>query len=184
MLAMRYAVRLAPGRDANWIESRVATRKPSFDTLPGLHHRACLYDPSDNIYAAFFIWADLRAMRQYLATDLFQEVVATFGRPRVRCWSLLHFSHGAKDCKPTVAMWEQDKVESAEPLSAILEREAAAHNLLIERQNLFARAVILDPDRWEISRVSLWEGACPERASKADCTQDFKVLAVTEPTRL
>jgi hypothetical protein len=181
MLAMRYTVRLTAERDASWIKSRVATRKPSFDGLLGLYHRSCLYDPADRIYAAFFIWTDVQAMRRYLAADLFQEVVTTFGRPRVRCWSLLHFGHGADCRKPTFALWEQDKVETSESLPSLLDREATAHRQLIRRQSLFAHAVILDPDRWEISRVSLWEGAGRAPPSQADCIQDFKVLAVTEP---
>ncbi|HYM30202.1 MAG TPA: DUF4865 family protein [Candidatus Cybelea sp.] len=181
MMAMQYSIRLPDDYDAAKIKVRVAERSALFDDLGGLEHKAFLYNPAERVYAPFYVWRDAAAARRFFLEGLFDSVISTFGRPRVRRWIVLNFDHGEFKSKPKLARCEFDKVNSAEGLRDVVSREAGTHRTMLGRPGLFAHAIAIDTDRWELARYSVWrdEGAMPP--STSDCVLRYQVLHISEP---
>jgi hypothetical protein len=183
MMAMQYSVRLPDGFDATKVRERVAERSALFDGLVGLEHKSFLFDSRDRVYAPLYVWRDSdAALRFMLDEKMFESVVATFGRPRVRRWMVLDFGHGDRAALPRFARIETDKVNSGSSLRSLAEREGEGHRSMLSRKGLFAHMVALDADRWELTRFGLWRDQASAGKSDADCVQEFQVLHVSEPT--
>jgi hypothetical protein len=182
MMAMQYSVRLPDAFDLAKMQARVAERCGLFDNLAGLEHKSFLLDARERIYAPLYIWRDTDAARRYfLEEKMFESVVETFGRPRVRRWMVLDFAHGDTGAIPRFARCEIDKVESGASLRTLIDREGAQHRSVLTTPGLFSHMVALDADRWEIVRYSLWDAATSTTPSDADCIQEYQVLHVSEP---
>ena len=182
MMAMQYSVRLPDAFDLAKMQARVAERSGLFDNLAGLEHKSFLFDARERIYAPLYIWRDHEAAQRYfLEEKMFESVVETFGRPRVRRWMVLDFAHADAKMTPRFARCEIDKVESSVSLRSLIDREGALHRSLMTTPGLFAHMVGLDADRWEIVRYSLWDAAASATPSDADCIQEYQVLHVSEP---
>jgi hypothetical protein len=173
MIAMQYAMRFPAGLEA--AKARVRSRKPLFAGRSGLDHKFYLYDPQENIYAPIYLWSDHVAAQKFLLDPLFGEVIGSLGRPRVRSWMVLSFVRGSTDVEPVWACVETDKVAPNEDLAKLAEKEEGLSQAKAQNPDLFARLVGLDPDRWEITRLSFWSrrGAVD---SEADCTLSFDVI--------
>jgi len=176
MLAMQYSVRLPREYDADKVTERVSQRGPMFDGYPGLAHKLYLYDDEEHIYAPFYIWENSQAAQSFLMHSLFGDVVQDFGRPRVRSWQILDFGYGSSTAMPVSMVTETDKVCEKHALKDIKAREEKGHQDALKAEGLFSHMVLLDPDRWEITRVSLWESKEKEVATRADCVHHYDVL--------
>jgi len=181
MIAMQYTVRLPNEYPVERLRQRVAERAPLFDSLAGLAHKSFLLDAEQRTYAPFYVWRSHDAMREFLFSDLFGSVIAAFGRPRIRHWSVLAYDHGGAAVRPTFACYEIDRVEQDENVVEVRRRERASHEARLATQGLFSHIVALDPDRWEICRFSLWADRSARGRIEADCTLGFEVLHVSEP---
>jgi hypothetical protein len=180
MIAMQYSVRLPAGCDVNEALSRVEKRRKLFPGLEGLIHKTYLYDEEERLYAPIYLWNDQEAARDFLIGGLFANVIATFGRPRVRTWHVLDFDFGPASGAPAAACFESDRVDAEQSLPDLLDIERREHQRSLENPSLYARVIALDADRWEIARMSFWakEDALPE--GKADCVQTYRVLEVCD----
>ena len=176
MLAMQYSVRLPVEFDAEQVQQRVARRQPLFDQLPGLARKFYLYSEPERVYAPLYIWNDHEAAERFVLEDLFQDVVTTFGRPRVRRWTVLNYGFGDQTVEPTVASVETDKIERSLPLPELQQRKTVAHQAALARSGLYVHMVGLDSDRWEICHFALWRDAAAMPKSTADCRQIFGVI--------
>jgi hypothetical protein len=182
MLAMQYAVRLPDGFDAAKVRARVTERSALFDKLDGLEHKSFLFDSCDRVYAPLYIWRNSEAALRFMLEDrMFESVVETFGRPRVRRWMVVEFAHGTHKTLPRFARCEMDKVTSGSSLRSLVEREGEGHREALAKTGLFAHMVALDADRWELVRFSLWRDQATACKSDADCVQEYQVLHVSEP---
>lgn len=180
MLAMQYALRRPRRFDLSAAADRMTHRGPLFRDLEGLIHKAYCYDEGERVYAPFYVWRGHEAVRHFLVDGLFDGVTNEFGRPRVRMWQVLRFAHGDRARSPSYACCEIDQVDKDEPLSSLAAREAEIHHRAIDRPGLYAHAVALDPDRWEITRFSLWDDKDSVAACSADCVRTYRVLGVYE----
>lgn len=176
MLAMQYSVRLPKEFDADKVSERVSLRGPMFEGYPGLSHKFYLYDREEHVYAPFYIWENGQAAQNFLMNNLFGDVVQDFGRPRVRSWQILEFGYGPSQDDPEYMVSAVDKVCEKRALKALQAREAEVHQVALETPGLFAHIVLLDPDRWEISRVSLWSKKQDAVMTAADCVYEYDVL--------
>ncbi len=181
MFAMQYAVRLPDDYDVERLNARIAERRLYFDNLDGLTHKSFLYNRLQRLYAPFYLWHDSVAARRFLFGDLFAGVVRTFGRPRVRRWTILNSGRGDRSHPPAFAAYEIDKAGSALSLADLGRRESEGHREMMGKPGLYAHVVGLDPDRWEIARFSLWHERAQMPLSHADCVQGYRVLHVSEP---
>ncbi|WP_169544872.1 DUF4865 family protein [Sneathiella aquimaris] len=176
MLAMQYTVRLPSEYDAQMVNDRVSMRGPMFDGCPGLAHKFYLYDREEHVYAPFYIWENSQAAQNFLMNTLFEDVVEDFGRPRVRSWQILNFGYGRSTIAPKKMLSEVDKVCEKQNLTTLKTHEQANHLKMLKNDDLFAHMVLLDPDRWEISRVSLWSRKDEAYKTRADCVSEYEVL--------
>lgn len=181
MFAMQYAVRLPEGYEVEQLSARIAERHQYFDNLEGLTHKSFLYNRLQRLYAPFYVWHDSAAARKFIFGDLFAGVIQSFGRPRVRRWTIMCSGRGDRSRPPAFAAYEIDKAASSVSLPDLGRREAAAHQAMMDSPGLYAHVVGLDPDRWEIARFSLWHSREQMPASHADCVQGYRVLHVSEP---
>jgi hypothetical protein len=161
MIAMQYAFPLAETYDMGAIRARIAEKGPQFDQLPGLVNKAFLVNDRGtgspfNEYATFYVWKDEAAMRDFLLSERFQAVVDTFGRPRVRHWTLLE-QRGASDLR-RAGFAQREFVPLADPLSVtdLLAQEREATKRLTGSPGFIARVTALDAELWEAVRFTLW----------------------------
>ena len=176
MLAMQYSVRLPQKYNLEKIYERVANRGPKFKGHPGLKHKFYLYDNEEHIYAPMYIWEDSGAAREFLMNELFSDVVQDFGRPRVRSWQILDFDYGPSHADSVSMVAEVDKVCDTKKLGEMRGREHEQHINMLKQDDLFANMVLLDPDRWELARCSLWSRKEHGYTPKADCVFDYEVV--------
>ena len=181
MIAMQYTIRLAGDYDYARVRERVERRRPLFDGLDGLVHKSYLFSESDRIYAPFYVWKCEDAAREFLTGDLFQDLVETFGRPRVRCWGVLAFGGSARGGHPTVAVKELDSVAAEENLSRLVGRERERHDAAMETPGLCFHLAGLDPDRWQLMRYSAWRDPGAVRKCDTDAVECYQILQLCRP---
>jgi len=176
MLAMQYSVRLPQEYDLDKVYDRVAARGPKFKGHPGLKHKFYLYDHEEHIYAPMYIWENSASAREFLMNQLFTDVVQDFGRPRVRSWQILEFDYGPSSLEGSSMVAEMDKVCDKDNLIEVRNREKNLHKNMLNKEGLFANMVLLDPDRWEIARCSLWSRREHGYTAQADCVFDYEIV--------
>jgi hypothetical protein len=181
MIAMQYTIRLARDFSVQRIRERVEARHCLFDDLPGLIHKTFLFNEREGLYAPFYVWECNTPARDFLTGPLFQGLVANFGRPRVRCWSILEF----KDMSPSAcvekALKEVDSIAAEEDLGALKSREREIHRTMLEKPGLGCHLVGLDPDRWELMRYSTWTAGAMPAESDVDLREVYDVLHLSRP---
>ena len=182
MLAMQYSVRLPQDFDTAQIHKHVAARSSLFDGCPGLRHKFYLYDPEEHVYAPFYIWENAQFAQEFLLDKLFNGVIETFGRPRVRSWQIISFDYGPAHGKtPTFLSSAVDKVPAGRPVGEFMRKEKEHHQEMLETPGLYAHMVLLDPDRWEKGLFSLWHRQQDAVPVKADCVYSYDILKSYEP---
>lgn len=182
MIAMQYSIRLSDDFGTQKIRARVQARYNLFDKMPGLAHKSYLFNATDRLYAPFYIWRSHEAAREFLLSDIFQDVSDTFRRPRVRMWNVFCYDVFDSAITPTFAVREVDPVSAEQRLAAMAAAERQAHGLLHGKAGLHSHAVALDADRWELVRFSLWrdEAAVRDKVT-ADTVQTYDVLHLSTP---
>lgn len=175
MLAMQLNLPFTLGRGDASASATVLDCTRRVSPRRDLVHAYCLIDEPERCCAPLYIWRSARAVCNFLTGDPFGEIVNVYGRPRVRTWNVLEFDEGDSAVTPGFAVRELDSVDGEDSLWAVARREAERHREILERPGLVAHAAMLDPDRWEIARFSLWRDAeCAEEAN-ADCVQTYRV---------
>jgi hypothetical protein len=182
MLAMQYSIPLPHTMDAAKIRERVERRKPLFDNHKGLLHKSFVYSAEDHVYAPFYVWKDVSEAQHFLLDELYQGVIESFGRHRVRQWLVIGYAVGNKKAQATHALREIDPV-APERLSLFSEREKQHQaEMIAKHKELCLHVTALDADRWEVMRFSLWN--CPIKEAKfkakSDCLQHYEVLHVSK----
>lgn len=183
MLAMQYSIQLPHSYDDALIEERVVERSQLFDNLDGMMHKAFLYNSQDKLYAPFYVWANIEEAQNFLMHELFQGVIDSFNRPRVRDWFVLEQSEAKHSITPTFAVQEIDLIAAEESLEKRIAYETSMLRELEANEDLYYALVALDPNRWEVIRYHLWKDAKTASRPTADCVQTFKVMHVSEPKK-
>lgn len=184
MIAMQYTIRLAGDYDLQLLRDRVAQRKKLFDGLKGLLHKTYMFNPEQAVYAPFYVWENDDAARAFLTSDLFRNVIKTFGRPRVRLWSVLEFGGHVDENTPKLAVRELDIIPAEDDLGTLATSERERHEAALGQDGLCFHLSAMDPDRWEIMRYSVW--CDPDKIEKcdADAVESFDILELCEPERV
>jgi hypothetical protein len=173
---MQYTIQLPKDYNPELIRNRAHDRKRLFEGLPGLVHKSYLFSEADKIYAPFYIWSDVREARSFLLNDLFEGVIQSFRRPRVRTWMVLDSVYGNTSLSPTFAVREADAIPAEENLERLFAREKEKQQELAANTHLHFHAVALDADRWELVRYSLWRDETSAEKPASDCAQTYEVL--------
>jgi len=182
MLAMQYSIRLASDFDETRIRQRVAQRGHLFDNMPGLAHKAYLFNQEQHVYAPFYVWEDHFKAREFMLGEIFADVIRAFGRPRVRMWGVLDFDIvGDRTVMPKVAVRCVEALPPDANLRNLERAELSLHGEMLDKPGIWAHTTALDCDRWELVRYSLWRDAESAGQVQGDCINTYEVLRVSGP---
>lgn len=113
--------------------------------------------------------------------DLYQGVIESFGRHRVRSWLVVGTVFGDKSTNPTFARREIDAVSPDASLKKLAAEEREhQQQLLASHASLYMQVTAIDADRWEVMRFSLWRNRSDAPQTESDCVQTYDVLHVSE----
>jgi hypothetical protein len=181
MIAMQYTIRLARDFNAERIHDRVNSRSCLFDDLPGLVHKSFLFNEEEGLYAPFYVWEGNGPARDFLTGPLFEGLVENFGRPRVRCWTVLAFGEATASSGVDVAIKEVEPVSAETKLTGLRTREIAHHEAMLAQPGIGCHLVGLDADRWELMRYSTWRSDTQPTDLDADLVEHYDVLHLCRP---
>ena len=181
MIAMQYTIRLAADYHGDQVHQRVNQRRSLFDDLPGLLHKSFLFNESEGLYAPFYVWEDDAPARAFLMGDLFRDLVETYGRPRVRCWSVISFSDGPVLDAGEIAVKELDSIAAETDLAQLVENENLHHATVCQAPGVGCHLVGIDTDRWELMRYSTWTERAAPPACDADMMECYNILHLSRP---
>ncbi len=181
MIAMQYTIRLAGDFSADEVRDRVENRRGLFDRLSGLIHKSFLYNETEGLYAPFYVWEDDGSARAFLTGGLFQGLVETFGRPRVRCWTVIAYSESGAADAVQMAVKEVDAIAAETRLADLVRDEEVRHAAAAKAPGLGCHLVGIDPDRWELMRYSTWKGHDCRPACDADMMECYDILHLSRP---
>ncbi|MGW0731959.1 DUF4865 family protein [Streptomyces sp. NPDC002851] len=183
MHAMQYEITLPADYDMGIVRERVATKGHLLDELPGLGFKAYLVREKGvagspvNAYAPFYLWSEPAALTGFLLGPGFRGLSADFGRPTVRHWTGLALVDGvaAGGSVRTAVRRQEYLPRDADPAEAVeatfkeAEREARLPGAV-------GTVLALDPDRWELVRLALWNREDPPTGGDR-----FRVLHLSAP---
>jgi len=181
MIAMQYTIRLAGDFSADQVRDRIENRRCLFDDLPGLFHKSFLYNEGEGLYAPFYVWEGDESAREFLTGGLFQGLVKMFGRPRVRCWTVLAFSECGAANAAQIAVKEVDSIAAETNLANLVRDEEARHAVAKKAPGIGCHLVGIDPDRWELMRYSTWKGHDLPPACDANMMEEYKISHLSRP---
>lgn len=185
MIAMQYRIALPADYDMAIIRRRIAERGHLTDRLEGLAFKAYLHasvDParpgSQNLYAPFYLWTQPEGMRDFLSGPGFAGVVASFGRPVVRTWTV--WKAAVADDLSVTAHATQDTAVMlpGSSLDDVRKREEARVRAALD-QGALAAACAFDPTQWTLLRFALWRDA--EAAHAVPQLDAFTVGHISQP---
>jgi Domain of unknown function (DUF4865) len=166
MIIKQYVITLPADYDMRTIRTRVATRGPSFDTLPGLGIKVFLirergrFGAESNQYAPAYLWPSVEPMWNFIAGSGFAGIIDSFGRPPIQYW--LGLAYARSDRRHSLAELasvtrETETIEPGADIADLRRREiAVARDLVGDAPGLVARAVGLNPDNWSLVRFDYW----------------------------
>ncbi|MBE1160207.1 DUF4865 family protein [Dyella acidiphila] len=160
MITMQYRIGLPADYDMDIIRRRIAERGHLTDKLPGLAFKAYLYAGRDavggeNLYAPFYLWHSTEGMNAFLGGAGFAGVVASFGRPLVRTWSVWRAETARDLSSAGYATREIAPIPAHAALDAVRAQENARLQTDLDRGAL-ASLSAFDPASWTLLRFRLW----------------------------
>lgn len=184
MHAMQYRITLPADYDMGIVRRRVATRGHLLDDFPGLGLKAYLTrergdDSPVNQYAPLYLWNAAEGMNAFLWGPGFEGIVDDFGRPVVEHWSGLFFADGPSAAAPArTAVRRTTRVPAEVSPGEAVAGAVAETERLAGLDGVVCAALAVDPRRWELMELTLWEHGDPAAAGER-----YRVLHVSAPGR-
>lgn len=169
MYAMQYEITLPADYDMGIIRERVATKGHLLDDFPGLGLKAYLIRERGrdgslvNQYAPFYLWATTEGMSRFLwGGGGFGALAGSFGRPAVQTWAGIGARRGpAFGATPKVASRSLELLPPDVDPQKFAERAAPEMAERASQPGVCVAACGINPARWQLMRVTLWENAAP-----------------------
>ncbi|RUL73671.1 DUF4865 family protein [Dyella choica] len=181
MITMQYRIGLPADYDMDIIRRRIADRGHLTDDFPGLAFKAYLYAAGrENLYAPFYLWHDSKGMNAFLGGGGFAGVVASFGRPMVRTWSVWRADTAADLSPARQATRAIIPMAAHAGLEALRSEESNKLQSDLERGALAAISAF-DPTHWTLLRFRLWPDAIARAG--ADDTDVYEIGHISQPAR-
>lgn len=171
MITMQYNVTLPTDYDMNIIRKRVQDSGSKTDGFQDLKMKAYLiaekgkYSNFENQYAPFYLWDKAEGMNQFLLGGPFNNIINSFGRPKVNNWFVL-CECVKKIPEPQYAAIQIAYVPTVQNVSLLLEKE---------KQNFIERIADLSTTAYIISYNPLkWEICCFYMSTDLSLLQEFE----------
>lgn len=184
MHAMNYRITLPADYDLGIIRRRVATRGHLLDAFPGLGLKAYLvrergrHGSPVNQYAPFYLWNTAEGMNSFLWGPGFQGLAEDFGRPAVQHGTGLAFERGpAVDITPRQASCSTWRLPFGEPPARAVGQAVVELTGAAGRPGVHSAALAIDPHRWELLRLTLWQDEAPPEPG----AERYDVLHLSRP---
>lgn len=185
MIAMQYRIPLPADYDMAIIRRRIAERGHLTDQLGGLAFKAYLHGNHDssvpgsqNVYAPFYVWRQPEGMSDFLSGPGFAGVVASFGRPTVRTWSVWRAEFNRDLSAASHATQEVTVISPQTDLATLREADQAyIENVLA--QGAEAAVSAFDPGQWTLLRFALWRD--PQDARSIPMPDAYAVGHISHP---
>jgi len=163
MITMQYRIGLPADYDMDIIRRRIAERGHLTDDFPHLAFKTYLYNDrhaadaggGENLYAPFYLWHNGDGMNTFLAGPGFAAVVASFGRPIVRTWSVWRAETAPDLSAAQYATREIAPIPRHTALAALRSEEETGVQKDVKRGAL-AAINAFDPTSWTLMRFRLW----------------------------
>lgn len=189
MLAMHYGFVFDDDFDISAIRRRIAEKGPLFDHYPGLVQKAFLVNERDaeaggqgrNEYATFYIWESAEAARRFLASDAFEAVSDSFGRPQVGLWPLYDRHRRWTGTAVGTALLEAVALPPDGTLDGALSALGALFLDSGRNRGLHSGALALDPQRWRLLRFTLWQDSVPAGLGEGELIRRYEVAHLSQP---
>ena len=186
MITMQYRIGLPADYDMDIIRRRIAERGHLTDAFPELAFKAYLYADrqsayaarGENLYAPFYLWHSTEGMNDFLAGTGFAAVVASFGRPMVRTWSVWQQETAPDLSAARYATREIAPIPAHAALDALREEENARLQTDLGRGALAAISAF-DPTQWTLLRFRLWRDIVDRPNGNADL---YAVGHISQPS--
>lgn len=172
MIAMQYGFTFPADYDMKIIRHRIATRGAALNGFPGLRFKCYLLTERGsggaefNRYAPFYLWTDPAGMHAFLRSPGFSDLVADFGRPSVRIWSIsdLRQTEALRD-----ARWATIRQQGINEKD-VVPKQCNKHEQASEEMfSLLARVNGFDPAAWTTLDFRLWAEMPAPRETDAQC---------------
>jgi hypothetical protein len=179
MFAMQYAHRLPTDYDLQIIRERAAERGPQWDATPGLVFKAFVLQQAGrdgatgNLYASVYLWADPAAAVEFLASERFDGVIRSFGRPSIETWLPVQALRGP--ARHALTLYRDEQRVAVDP--AGLASEVARDHAIAAQADTVAVWTVLDVHSWCRVRFTL-SAAEPDAR---DAQQIYEVLHLAAP---
>jgi hypothetical protein len=162
MIAMQYRIVLPADYDMGSIRQRIADKGHLLDDFPNLAFKAYLYadrtaayaQGRENLYAPFYLWHNTEGMNAFLGSAGFSGVVASFGRPLVRTWSMWRADVASDLSGAERATREILPIAAHTSLEMLREAESDSAQDDLDRGALAAISAF-DPTGWTLLRFRL-----------------------------
>jgi Domain of unknown function (DUF4865) len=163
MITMQYRIALPADYDMAIIRRRIADKGHLLDDFPNLAFKAYLYadrtapyaEGRENLYAPFYLWHNTEGMNAFLGSAGFSGVVASFGRPSVRMWSVWHADVAPDLSSAERATREIVSIAAHTSLDMLRETESDSAQDDLDRGAVAAISAF-DPTGWTLLRLRLW----------------------------
>jgi hypothetical protein len=163
MITMQYRIALPADYDMGIIRQRIADKGHLLDDFPNLAFKAYLYadrtapyaQGRENLYAPFYLWHNTQGMNAFLGSAGFSGVVAAFGRPVVRTWSVWRADVASDLSSAERATREIVPIAPHTSLDMLRETECDSAQDDLDRGALAAISAF-DPTGWTLLRFRLW----------------------------
>ena len=157
MIAMQYAIDLPSDYDMEIVRRRVRVNGNRTDDFPGLAMKAYLiaekdkYGNTRNQYAPFYVWNTVEGMNDFLLRGPFNNILQSFGSPRVMTWFVVH-AVLRKDANPGVACVDRRRLHPYSDFDSLTRADAEANEKLPDAASFVAA---YNPHSWEKCRMWL-----------------------------
>jgi hypothetical protein len=159
MITMQYRIGLPADYDMDIIRRRIAERGHLTDDFPHLAFKTYLFATGpENVYAPFYLWHSQEGMNAFLAGPGFAGVVASFGRPIVRTWSVWRAETVGDLSRARHATREIAAIPVHRSLDALRDEESTKVQTDLQRGALAAISAF-NPTDWTLMRFRLWREA-------------------------
>jgi Domain of unknown function (DUF4865) len=163
MISMQYRIALPADYDMGIIRQRIADKGHLLDDFPNLAFKAYLYadraapyaQGRENLYAPFYLWHNTQGMNAFLGSTGFSGVVASFGRPVVRTWSVWRADVAPDLSSAERATREIVPIATHTSLEMLRETESDSAQDDLDRGAIAAISAF-DPGGWTLLRFRLW----------------------------
>ena len=157
MISMQYNISLPSDYDMEIIKERVKQNGKKTDGFPDLNMKAYLiaeksrFDNYENQYAPFYLWEKEDGMNQFLLGGPFNNIISSFGRPKVNNWVVLHQDINKSD-EQQFAVVQIIPVPITSDLTKVWSDEKETFSKITADTATKAYITAYNPFTWEICR--------------------------------